>query len=598
MARDSVVDVRRFGAAPGSREDAGAAVRTALGMMAGSSGRTLLFPRGRYDFFAEGASLRDWPQSNSDPVPMKRFGVLLEGLRGITIDGDGSLLVFHAPMTAIGARGVEGLAIRNLSIDFEPPFNADAEVLHACPGSVLLRIDPVRHPFTVAAGSLWFTGRGWRNRWNGEAIEFERGTRLIPPGTGDRALGYGRYACLAVASAPDRVRLVGPLFNPPRRGDVVVLRHGMRTHAGVFLNRCRDVAVEDVSVHGTAGLGILVQHCANAVLRRVRSVPAEGRYLAGHDDGAHFSNCRGAILVEDCAFAGLMDDPINVHGTAARILSVDGRVVRARFMHGQSVGMSFAGAGDRIGFIRARTMETRGERPASGLRALDARVFDLTLDGAPPDGIGPGDALENLTWTPDVTIRGCDFGHCRARGLLVSTPGRVAVERNRFESSGSAILVAGDANGWYESGAVRDVLIRGNTFTEHCLTNRYQFCEAVVSVCPVIPERAPGVFFHRNVRIEGNTFRCFDRPVVYALSVDGLSVSGNTFTRSFAHKPWHRRAATLTFEHCARVSVQGNRVDPQLLGRNVALEDTDPAQLSLEPGQGLAVDGPGQRARA
>jgi hypothetical protein len=35
-------------------------------------------------------------------------------------------------------------------------------------------------------------------------------------------------------------------------------------------------------------------------------------------------------------------------------------------------------------------------------------------------------------------------------GLLVSIPGKVIINQNEFESSGSAILIAGDANGWYE----------------------------------------------------------------------------------------------------------------------------------------------------
>ena len=58
-----------------------------------------------------------------------------------------------------------------------------------------------------------------------------------------------------------------------------------------------------------------------------------------------------------------------------------------------------------------------------------------------------GDALENLTWSPDVEIKNTFFGSCRARGLLVTTPGKVVIENNIFESSGSAILIAGDANG-------------------------------------------------------------------------------------------------------------------------------------------------------
>jgi hypothetical protein len=591
----NVIDVRRFGAVPDSGADAGPAVRLALGIMGGSTGKTLLFPRGRYDFFAEGAALRDWPMSNSDRIPMRRFGILLEKLGDVVIDGGGSRLVFHAPMTAIGARGVDGITLRNLAIDFEPPLNADAEVLESSIGRVLFRIDPRAHPFSVTAGSLWFHGAGWRNRWNGEAVEFERDTRLIPAGTGDRSLGYGRYACIALSRGEDRVELVGPLFNPPRKGNVVVLRHGMRDHAGIFLDRCRDARVEDVAVHGTSGLGILFQHCTNVGMDRVRSVPAEGRWLAGHDDGAHVSNCRGLVRIRDCAFAGLMDDPVNVHGTTVRIRAVSGRAVRARFMHSQSMGMAFAGAGDRVAFIRDRTMETLGECVVSGSRAVDQRTFELVIDGPIPSGIGPGDALENLTWSPDVEIRDCDFRHCRARGLLVSTPGKVVIQGNRFESSGSAILIAGDANHWFESGAVRDVRILDNVFTEHCLTNRYQYCEAVISIRPDIPRPARGAPFHRNIRIVGNTFRCFDYPVLYALSVSGITMSGNTLMRSHAHRPWHRRHATMTFASCRDVTVVGNRVDPDLLGKNVALIDTEPSELALAPDQGLEASGPGHR---
>ena len=105
-----------------------------------------------------------------------------------------------------------------------------------------------------------------------------------------------------------------------------------------------------------------------------------------------------------------------------------------------------------------------------------------------PDNITVGDALENLTWAPDVSIRNNFFGSCRARGVLVTTPGKVVIENNIFESSGSAILISGDANGWYESGAVKDVMIRNNTFNEACLTSMFQFCEAIISIYPEIPK--------------------------------------------------------------------------------------------------------------
>ena len=93
-------------------------------------------------------------------------------------------------------------------------------------------------------------------------------------------------------------------------------------------------------------------------------------------------------------------------------------------------------------------------------------------------------------------------------------PGKVIIENNVFESSGSAILIAGDANAWYESGAVRDVLIRNNDFRYPCNSSIYQFCEAVISIDPEIPTSEQKYPYHRNIRIMDNTFHLFDYPIL------------------------------------------------------------------------------------
>jgi polygalacturonase len=367
-----------------------------------------------------------------------------------------------------------------------------------------------------------------------------------------------------------------------------VLRHSARDHAGLFVADSRDVTVENVNLYHAAGLGLLAQFTENLTVRNFNAVPSPARrVVSGHDDGVQVSNCRGLVLVEGSRFHGLMDDPINVHGTSVRIVErpEPTRLV-CRFMHGQSTGMTWGRAGDRIGFIEHQSMRTVGEGVLTTFRAIDRDTFEVRLERPAPAEVVPGNALENLTWSPDVTIRNNDFESNRARGLLVSTPGRVLIENNRFQSSGSAILIAGDANAWYESGAVRDVTIRGNVFGEACLSSPYQFGEGVISIDPEIPRPNPVYPFHRNIRIEDNEFHPSDYPVLYAKSVDGLTFSGNRVTRSRLFEPVHRRKATLTFEACRRVRVERNQLGEDVLGRNIVLKDTPEGEVIVGSGQG------------
>jgi hypothetical protein len=162
----------------------------------------------------------------------------------------------------------------------------------------------------------------------------------------------------------------------------------------------------------------------------------------------------------------------------------------------------------------------------------------------------------------------------------------VVIEDNRFESSGSAILIAGDANYWYESGAVRDVTIRRNQFTAACLTSMYQFCEGIISILPEIPKPDLAFPFHRGIRIEDNEFQLFDYPILYAKSVDGLTFSRNRLVRSRAFEPFHARKAGLTFEACRGVVVEDNSLEGDILGKNIVLAGTPESELKLGAGQG------------
>jgi hypothetical protein len=276
-----------------------------------------------------------------------------------------------------------------------------------------------------------------------------------------------------------------------------------------------------------------------------------------------------------------MDDPVNVHGTAVQVVKKQSDTeLLCRFMHYQSTGMEWAFEGDSISFIDHNTLQSIGLGKVAGFRALNETDFLLTFSDKFRGNFHVQGALENLSWTPSITIRNSLFAVNRARGILISTPGKVIIEGNTFQSSGSAILIAGDANQWFESGAVKDVLIRKNDFTDACLTSMYQFCEAIISIEPEIPSVQADVPFHRNIIITENNFHPFDYPVLYAKSTRSISFTRNSITRSHRFKPFHHRKDMFTFVACSKIQIADNKFNGDVLGKHVLLKNTSRKELN------------------
>jgi hypothetical protein len=582
------INVTDFGALPDSRENAVAGVRKAIEACRGEEAAVLVFPKGRYDFWAQHSEEIEYHESNTTDNNPKICPVVLRGMKNVTIDGNGSEFVCHGRMQPLTLDHCQGVTVRNLQIDWDIPFVAQARIVKVEADHIDIKINKAESPFEIADGKIFFHGEGWKSRWWG-CMEFDAESRIIAPQSGDSPLGGGWDKYQARELGDGLVRLECDFKRKPKAGNILIMRHSVRDHAGVFIYRCKDTVFESVNLYAAAGLGFLGQFSESITLKNTNVMPnyAKGRYQSGHADGFQVSNCRGHIVVDGCKFEGLMDDPINVHGTSVKIVEVKrpDRMV-CRFMHGMSTGMTWGRAGDRVGFIDHKSMATVALGTVKSYSRIDRDRFEVEFDAAVPEEVAAGDALENLTWAPDLTVRNSTFGSCRARGLLVSTPGRVVIENNDFMSSGAAILIAGDANGWYESGAVRDVLIRGNRFHPSCLTSPYQFCEGIISICPIIPECNPEKPFHRNIRIEGNQFDVFNHSVLYALSVDGLRFSGNTIRHNTRYKPWQRREAMLTFEACKNVQVTGNRLADDVPVKNIIAEKMDPAEVTVGAGQG------------
>lgn len=529
-----------------------------------------VFENADYYFSPHKELFLDYRISNSTVMPYRVLGILMKHMKNCKLSGNGARLWFAGQMQAITLDRCASVRIENLTVNWKKPLVAEGEVvaLHTeSDGSrkADVRIDPAAFPHRLRENWLEFDVGA--DEWYGisqDAIAFEPYKRTVRRGTGDIGLGG------PMVGLGDNIYRITILNRTPLSvGDILVLRHNSRIHAGVFSEKCEDLDLENITVHSCGGLGILAQFCHNLTYRGIHFVPdaALGRKIVnGRDDGFHLTCNSGKITVTECTFLGLMDDPINVHGccvTSAELL--DEKSVRCRYMHSDACGFHYwAEAGDRIAFIDQGNMSCIGEAVAESYRLEELGTFVLTFrepiarELADRLGAGQSLALDNLTHTAAFVCTKNRFGSCRARSVLVSTPKPVLIAENCFESSGSAVLVAGDSNYWYESGECHDVEIRDNMFTDLCLTSGYQFGEGVISICPVVPKPDPEKPYHKNIRIVGNTFDTADTPVLYGFSCEGLTFSGNRIFKSHAAEPWHPANCRMQLQYCNRVTVKDN----------------------------------------
>ncbi len=526
---------------------------------------------GVYHLYPQSAVPFSVSLSNSDQLPVLKAGLLLSNMHNIRIVGHGAMLLSHGQLSPLAILDSSHIAVEGLAIDYSPAHNGEGIIVKSSPEWADVSVDKEKYPYKMEDEHLFF--------WNGEeytpyfgAIEFDAATRRTAYLTGDKFRSKRQEEV-----SEGVIRFHGKFDPLPTIGNFVTLRYSPRIHPGILTHHCEDVTFDSITLHNTCGLGILTQFSRDLHYSRITMRPNEAagrRVVSCHDDGLHFSNNAGKITVDGCSFHGLMDDPVNVHGTALRIREITGpRSLVAEFAHGQSAAFPlWAKAQDEVSLIEHNAMNSLGTLKVERYGLLSGNTCELSFTADLPSGLMPGDALENLTNTPEVEIRNCYFGSCRARGILVSTPRKVVIENNVFESSGSAILIPGDANQWFESGACKDVTIRKNHFTDGCMISMFQFCEGIISICPEIPMPEMDKPFHQNIHIEENTFHVFDAPVLYALSVKGLTFQNNTVIRSFAYKPWHPRRAMATLKACKDVRIGDNRFVGDVLSTEVVQE--------------------------
>lgn len=502
------------------------------------------FARGRYDLYPKRTITRKYQISNTNDAPDsgKAIGILLDGAKHFRIAGPGARIVYRGKMIEVCIDSCENISISGLHFDYHRPTVSEFTVKTVGEGYVDLQIHKDSQ-YTIENGRITWKGEGWSYK-TGLAQELDPRTNKV----------WRRRDPLKALTL-DEIKpflLRGRGRHNMKAQRVYQIRDTRRDCAGVFTRRSSNITWKNVTFRFLHGMGLVNQFSENLTFDTVAIAPdkASGRTTAAWADCIQASGCKGRLLVKNCVFSGAHDDAINIHGTYLRVVErISQKRIKVRFMHAQTFGFMGFNAGDEIEFVGWDSLKPYGPNRIKEAKPLNPKELLLTLEKPVPSEFKQNDVVENVTWTPEVEILGCTVSRIPTRGFLITTRRKAVVWNNKFLGTRmSAILLAGDAKGWYESGCIRDMTIRDNRFVR---------CgEPVINVNPSNTVANDSV--HQNIRIEGNTFVLDGASCIRAKSTKGLNVTGNTIYLERAVKD----ESAIQTSNCSNVKANKNRYLP------------------------------------
>jgi hypothetical protein len=502
------------------------------------------FAPGRYDFFPDNTVRRKYQISNTNGEPdvAKAIGILFDGAKHFKLTGPGARIFYRGKMIEVCIDSSEDIEISGLSFDYHRPTVSEYKVVSVEGDYVGLDIHKDSR-YAIEDGKIVWKGEGWEYS-TGLGQELDLVTNEV------RRMRSPLKELKFEEVKPFLVRGRGKHRMKP--GRIYQIRNPHRDCAGVFTRRSKDITWKNVKFYFIHGMGLVNQFSENLTFDTVAIAPDEtsGRTTAAWADCIQVSGCKGKLLVKNCTFSGAHDDAINIHGTHLRVVELlSDKQIKVRFMHQQTFGFMAFNAGDDITFVGHDTLKPYGSNKVKDAELLNPKEMLLTLDSPVPSEFKTNDAIENVTWTPEVEIRGCTVSRIPTRGFLITTRRKVLVVDNEFRRTHmSAILIEDDAQGWYESGCVRDMTITGNRFV--------RCAEPVINVNPRNSVANDSV--HQNIRIKDNEFILRRSTAVRAKSTKGLTVTGNTI---YSEQQLDESKSIHTID-CSDVKVNGNKFLP------------------------------------
>lgn len=550
------------------------------------------FEKGEYHFYKDFAHRDVYYTSNTDAhkFPEKSVAVCMDNLKNITIDGDGSLFVMHGDMMAFAILNCENITLKNFSWDFPCATTFELQTVKRSLFSADYKIAPA-FEYEIKKNKLyWFekspitSQKYWEHinqndMWCvvGHNTKTNKVKRYIPlngPLNGVRKIEE-------ISKNHIRVQYLKPVSSVIKEGMVFELCTSKnRDCAGSFVCESKNVTLENVNIHYMHGFGFLLQMAENVTFESCNFVPRKGtqRHTTSFADLIHASGAKGKIKINNCSFCNAHDDPINIHGTYTRVKKkIDDNTVVLEYVHAQQNGFVQFHKDDKVVFYARDTFTPLENEKQFTVKSVinplqngnSIKEMTVTFEEKLPDCIEDNlgtqklYVAENVTYTPEVYIGNCNFSAIPTRGILCTTRKKVLIENNTFDTMTMAsIYLSNDCNSWYESGPIRDMTIRNNTFYIRRLSAKAMGCKAAIFIDPIVKSvKASSGAVHENITIEGNTFYMEHDNVVNATSTKNLVFKNNKIKKLDGGE---KTIKAFQFNNCTEVVIENNSADSEI----------------------------------
>jgi hypothetical protein len=502
----------------------------AVTLLKSAGASTLVVPTGVYTF----SSLATGGQAHW----------LMTGLKDVTIDGQGSTLIFTQDKNGIQLVSATRVRIRNFKLKYSMRTSSLGEVVVDEAGVKYIKVDP-RYPVTAADQAYQFAEYDTaKNLWipNGKRV-------ILPPGSTNPAV-------LDVAN--QRYRTTA--FDNLAVGKKFTIQH--HWYGGIALtvadqrlvNPSEDVIIDGITVSSSPGMGVVGYGLKRgfAVINSSFVTDPDGKNIMSNEyDAIHIQLVAGDVILQNNMISRQGDDAVNVNSpvTPVRAISADGLTLRLETYS------RFIAQGDQLAFFDPNGQMLGTATATAHAKYVSGLQYDVTLDRA-IEGLTTSSLARDLALTTTrVSVSQNTVKDCHCHGILMQVPNSI-IEDNTIENTmANAVRLLTNTGTFKEGVGAVNSIVRNNVIRNSGYDSAISIPWGAIGVYGAINGGVTPNPVNRNIAITGNRITGSNQGCIMVISSANVRVSDNiceTANLLNAGKP------SLHIEKAKGVTILGN----------------------------------------